>query len=121
MARISDSSTLLEIPLAPDFFFALTDTVQFFVKRRRVARGPASSLLVTLKRILQAVPPGHGYARMRLKASRGRLDITLGLSRARLPASRLRPLLRQAHPSLKTALRPTGTTLFLSVPIPEKR
>jgi hypothetical protein len=121
MARNSDTTTLLIVPVAPDLVFTLSDATRFFMSHYRVPRQAGASLLRTLKRVLGDLPSGAGTARLTLQVSQGELRIRLGLSRVRLSESRLRSLLRDAHPSLNVTTGSSGAHVSFRIPFSERR
>lgn len=123
MARIPDSYTLLVVPLDPTFSFVLTDLIHFYLKLYRISRPASASLRRAMDRVVEKLPKSPGIARLSLKTSGSNLRLTLRVSRHRLSASRLKPLLRNLPSAVKTSLRagPAGAILSLSVPILGKR
>lgn len=121
MARRSDTTALLVVPVAPDLVFILSDTARFFMSRYRVPKEAGASLLRMLKRVLGELPAGAGTARLSIQASRGALRIRLGLSRVRLSESRLRSLFRDAHPLLEVTTGSSGAAVSFRVPLSERK
>ena len=121
MARSSDTTALLVVPVAPDLMFTLSDAARFFLSQYPVPKEARASLLRVLKRVLGDLPAGAGTARLSLQASEGALRIRLGLSHKRLSPSRLRSVLRGAHPWLEVTTGSTGANISFRVPFSERQ